>query len=95
MILSSYIPTRRGWLALAIGFTDGVVMSFLIPVVSGRPHGILNWGLAAFLALLTAILCIRSFHKSRIPDRLAALVSGGFAAWIFYVYLHFELSPAA
>jgi hypothetical protein len=87
MTISSYIPTRRGWLALAIGLTDGVLMSLLIPVVNGKPHGIFNWGLAAFLAFLTAGLCFRSFHKSRMPDRLAALVTGGFAAWIFYVYL--------
>jgi len=95
MTPTTYIPTQRGWLALAVGFTDGAVMSFLIPVVNGKAHGIINWGLAGFLALLTAILYIRSFHKSPMPDRLAALVTVVFAAWIFYVYLHFELSPAA
>jgi hypothetical protein len=81
------IPSRRGWLVLAMGFIDAVVMSFLIPSINHQARSISNWGLALVLAGLTTYLCFNSFQTRRTPDRVLAVAVGVFTVWIFYVYL--------
>jgi len=87
MTVARYIPTLRGWLALAVGIADGAIVPLLIPAYDGPPTTVFHWAIAALLAFLTGALSFRSFRSARLSDRLAAVLTTGFAAWIFYVFL--------
>ena len=87
MTLSIYIPTLRGWLALAAGVADAIIVPALIPAYDGPRASILDWSFAVLLAVVTFVLCFRSLHRTRIPDRLAGLVAGVLGIWMLYEFI--------
>ena len=86
MTLSTYIPTPRGCLILIAVFIDGMIVPLFIPAYDGPGVSIFAGCIVVLLAAVTIVLCFRSLHKTRIPDKLAGLLAGGFSFWLFYVF---------
>ena len=88
MTIQTYIPTLRGWLALAFGLADAVIVPLLIPAYDApRPRGF-NWGIPTLLVFGTVLTCFRAFRGTHMPDRIAAMTTSLIAMWMFYVFLH-------
>lgn len=84
----TFMPTWRGWFALAVGFAVAVVVPTLIPSYDGPGISLIQICIAVLTALVTAVVCFRCFHKGRVVDRVVALITAAFAAWMFYVFIH-------
>jgi hypothetical protein len=86
--LSIFIPTRRGWLAIANGFAIAVIIPLLIPFYD--PSGVFlpKVIIAALMAVSTGVICLRCLHRGRGIDRLAAFLTAALAAWMFYRFIH-------
>jgi hypothetical protein len=91
MTISTFIPSWRGCLALAVGLTDGILAPVVVPAYDGPGISIPQICLAIFLAAITVIVCWSCFHKRHAADRVAAAFTAAFAAWVFYetiVHVH-------
>ena len=91
MTLSMFIPSWRGWVALAVGFADAAIVPGLVPAYDGPSISFVQWSLAVSLAAVTMISCLYSFRTRRIADRVVAFITAAFAAWLFYglvVFVH-------
>ena len=91
MTISMFIPSWRGWLALAVGLADFILAPAVIPAYDGPGVSAPQFCLAISLAVATVVVCFSCFHKRRGADRIAAVITAAFAAWIFYeviVFVH-------
>jgi len=89
MTLSMFIPSWRGWLALAVGIADALFAPAVIPAYDGPGVSVPQFCLAILLAAITVIVCFSCFRQRRAADRVAAVITAVFAAWIFYVVIVF------
>ena len=87
MTLSMFIPSWRGWLALTAGIADALLAPAVVPAYDGPGVSVPQFCLAILLAVTTVIVCFSCFHKRRVADRVAAVITAAFAAWIFYVVI--------
>ncbi len=87
MALSPFIPSFKGWLALAIGAGCAVCVPPLIPAYDGPDAGPFQWVAATMLAVVTLALCWRAVRSARVVDRVAAVLALGVAVWMFYVFI--------
>jgi hypothetical protein len=87
MKLSPFLPTLRGWLALAALAADVVIVPLVTPAHHGPQVSSLKGFIVVLLATATIVCCFSALQKMRIPDCMAAFVSGGFAIPIFYDFL--------
>lgn len=87
MTFATFIPTWRGWLALAVGVAVAVVVPPLIPAYDGPGISPIQICIAVLTAIVTAVVCFRCFHKGRVVDRVVALITAAFAVWMFYVFI--------
>lgn len=88
MDFSMLVPTWRGWLALTIGVTVAIVIPPLIPAYDGpgiSPHEI---AIAVSIAIIAAVVSVRTFQKGRAADRVAAGITAAFAAWMFWILIN-------
>ena len=88
MTLTPFIPSVRGWLALAIGFGCAVFVPPLIPAYDGPGIGPFQVRVAIVVAVTTLTLCWRSFRSARVVDRVVAALALGVAVWMFYVFIN-------
>jgi hypothetical protein len=87
MTFSPFIPSLRGWLALAIGFAGVVFVPLLIPAYDGPSVGRLQWIIAVILAVVALVVCWCAFASARVVDSAAAVLALGVAVWMFYVFI--------
>jgi amino acid permease len=89
MTISLFIPSWRGCLALAVGLADYFwAPAYDLPI--SRPE----FFSAILLAAITVFVCFLCFHKRRTADRVAAVITAVFAAWIFYESIVFYRAVA-
>ena len=84
MTISTFIPSWRGCLALAVGLVDGFLAPLVIPAYDGPGVSVPQFCLAIFLAVSTMLVCSFCFRKRHGADVVAAAFTAAFAAWIFY-----------
>jgi hypothetical protein len=87
MTFSAYIPTWRGSLAVIAAFVDAMIVPLLIPAYDGPGASILDGCIVILLATVTIVVCFHSLHRTRLPDKFAAIVSAAFSFWIFYGFV--------
>ena len=91
MTISTFVPSWRGYLALAVGLADGLLAPAVIPAYDGPGISGPQLCLAILLAASTVIVCFSCFRKRHGADRVAAAFTAAFAAWVFYkiiVHVH-------
>jgi hypothetical protein len=91
MTISTFIPSWRGCLALAVGLLDGFLAPLVIPAYDGPGVSVPQFCLAILLAAITVIVCFFCFRKRHFADVVAAVFTAAFAGWIFYhviVFIH-------
>jgi hypothetical protein len=88
MTVSMFIPSWRGWLALAFGFADVVALNSpaLLPAYDAG-YSVLRYSLTLFLVGTTAIACSYSFRKRRAADRVAAIITALLVSLLISVYV--------
>jgi small-conductance mechanosensitive channel len=87
MTFSAYIPTWRGSLALIASIVDAMIMPLFYPAYDGPGVSILVGCFVVLLATITIVVCFHSLRRTRMPDRLASVVSIVFSIWIFYGFV--------
>ena len=87
MTESPFIPTLKGYLALAALVANVLIVPLLMPAYDGPGFGIARFCVAMVLAVSTTVICLRCLQKGRPADRLAGALSALFACWMFYVLI--------
>ena len=83
MTLSTYIPTWRGSLALIMAIVDAMIVPIFYPAYDAGAS-MVDGCLVILFATVTMVTCFHSLHRTRLPDKFAAIVSAAFSLWIFY-----------
>ena len=86
MILSAYIPTWRGSLALIVAIVDAMIVPIFYPAYDAGAS-IVDGCLVILFVTVTIVVCFHSLYRTRLPDKLAGIVSAAFSFWIFYGYV--------
>jgi hypothetical protein len=86
MTFPAYIPTWRGSLALIVALVDAMIVPVFYPAYDADPS-IVDGCFVILFATVTIVACFHSLHRTRLPDRFAAIVSAAFSFWIFYGYV--------
>jgi hypothetical protein len=83
-----FIPSWRGWLALAAGLADAAFVPGLTPTYFWAGFSVARCSLPVLLlAAATLTTCVYSFRTRRIADCVAAFITAAFAAWLFYGFV--------
>lgn len=87
MTFSPFIPTWRGWLALADWLAVAAIMPLLIPFYDPSGVSPIKISLAFLMAISTGVICFRCLYEGRGIDRFVALLTFAYAVWMFYAFI--------
>lgn len=103
-----YLPTLRGWVALALPIISGLVLAAIFPargIESGvgtwidKPVAPLAWVLGGLLILLCLGFCVEAFRRGNLPDKIILLLAALFTLgliWQFFEFMTLRVKhPAA
>ena len=90
--MSRYFPSLRGWVALILAFFSAMLLPALLPARSfhGPPRHVpfQLWVIVVVAVMACLSASVWAALRRRTPDRVVAVISLLFTAWLIIVFVH-------